>query len=266
MPDITATVTGHPFRLSFDPKSDVQTGMLKNIATPEGYEPGTWRTFCDTLQPGDCVVDVGAHVGVFTCLAASLVGPGGHVYAFEPNAANRRRLVHNVKQNGYQDRVTISPCACSDHHARTSLYRCADNDGGHALYDPGLAAWNAKSRAKPQQALIETICLDDVIDRPVRLVKIDTEGAEAHVLRGARRILDVDRPVVIAEINAFGLAMMKESEQTLRTIFQVRGYRETVIQDVAPFRVPLTELQTAQQKYVDKGVLCLPVFNMAWGD
>jgi len=253
-----------PLHLSLDPRSPVQAAMLCDLVTIDGYEPGTWATFKALLRPGDFYIDVGAHIGVFTCLGALIVGPTGRVLAFEPDNDNRRRLQQNVARNGFAH-VAIDKRAVANVTDRLSFYRCADNDGGHALYNPGRAAANVKTRAHPKQSIVRTTTLDDAVlpgSPPVRLLKIDVEGAEVNVLRGAQRILGTDRPAIIAEINAFGLQQMGEGEHTLRAFLRSFGYQEYGIQDVAPHRVPLTPEQTIQQQEYNDGVLYMTVFNM----
>ncbi len=78
------------------------------------YEPRTARCLRDRLPPGGVFVDVGANHGYFTVMAASLLGPAGRVYAFEPNPAVVRQLEHHLQINGLSPRVTILPLALTD--------------------------------------------------------------------------------------------------------------------------------------------------------
>jgi predicted methyltransferase len=61
------------------------------------YEPAITRLFQETLQPGMVVIDIGAHVGYYTLLAAKLVGPTGKIYAFEPEPGNNEALNKNIE-------------------------------------------------------------------------------------------------------------------------------------------------------------------------
>ena len=72
------------------------------------YEPETTRLFKETVKPGMVVVDIGAHVGYYTLLAAKQVGPDGKVYAFEPEPGNHALLLKNIGMNGY-DNVVATP-------------------------------------------------------------------------------------------------------------------------------------------------------------
>jgi FkbM family methyltransferase len=259
-----------PFQLRLNPKSSVQADMLADFTSGRTYEPGTWQTFTDLLRPGDTVIDVGAHVGVFTCLAAALVGVSGAVIAFEPNNENRTRLKSNVTINGFQN-VQVDESVVGDSETEVMFFRCADNDGGHALWNPAKSTANLKTREHPKQAIKRSTTIDHAVVRlahssrdyaPVRLIKIDTEGAELTVLKGAANTLTTHRPAIIAEINAFGLAQLGGSEESLREHIRGFGYTEFAIQDSAPWHVPVKPEDTMQQAETRDGRTYLPVFNM----
>jgi len=97
------------------------------------------------LQPGDLFIDVGAHIGYFSVLAASLVGKTGQVFSFEPIAENRKYLEHNIEIN-YLENVRIIPQVVSNRTGVTDFFFNIDNDGGHALWDISKHPFNKKSK------------------------------------------------------------------------------------------------------------------------
>ncbi len=104
-----------------------------------------------------------------------------------------------------------------------------DNDGGHALWDVGTHPFNKKSRENVITRKIKMITIDKIIElhklNNVKLIKIDTEGAEYQVLKGAITSLSNAKiPYIIAEINRFGLKKMNTSEQELRNYMSSLGY------------------------------------------
>src|SRR6202163_1121267 len=78
------------------------------------YEPGLVRHLAGRLRPGDVFIDVGAHIGLFSVLAAHLVGGSGRVVAFEPYPESRERLRRLADRNGLGDRIEIVAAALSD--------------------------------------------------------------------------------------------------------------------------------------------------------
>ena len=101
------------------------------------YEPSTTQLMKRLLKPGMVVVDVGAHVGYYTVLAAKQVGPMGKGYAFEPESANYALLKQNIGLNGCQNIVAIKS-AVSDRSGSSALYLSALDNGRHSTYHHDL--------------------------------------------------------------------------------------------------------------------------------
>jgi len=196
------------------------------------YEPATANLLTQHLGPGDTFVDVGAHVGYFSLLAAALVGPRGRVIAFEPDAENHRSLLHNVSLNGCANVACVNT-AVGERDGEAEFFENLDNDGGHALWNPGLHPFNARSKARQQSRRLPIQTLDGALDglgvRSVRAVKIDTEGAELQVLRGGARCLAAPGvQLLVCEDNEFGLAHLGASGGELRQALARLGFAACV--------------------------------------
>ena len=148
------------------------------------------------LRPGDHVADVGAHVGVFTLLAAKLVGPTGHAYAFEPIPDNFKRLAGNIALNGYTC-VTAENVAVSDTSGTVMLGLHEERSVGSSTADFSIGGTLSTVQAS-------VVALDEYFhDRNgLRLLKIDAEGTEPQVLDGARGLLAHNPPeAILVEVN-----------------------------------------------------------------
>jgi FkbM family methyltransferase len=163
------------------------------------YESDAVRLATSLVKPGDTAVDVGAHVGFFAIQLAAAVGPGGRVYAFEPLAANAALLERSIAENDFGDRVVLERAAVADVAGTVTLrYARETLNSGGAFVE---AAESEQSEGLVREP-VRAVRLDDVdLRRPVRLIKMDVEGAEPRVLRGARRLIARDRPVVITEVH-----------------------------------------------------------------
>jgi FkbM family methyltransferase len=151
------------------------------------------------LRPGDTAVDVGAHIGFFTMHMAAAVGPAGRVHAFEPFDANADLLERSIAENGFGDRVVFRRAAAglASGTATLTFPRETLNSGGAYLLRAGTAPLTGNLTSQ-----VEVVALDDAgLRRPVRLIKMDVEGAEPQVVRGARRLLREDRPIIVSEIH-----------------------------------------------------------------
>jgi FkbM family methyltransferase len=176
------------------------------------------------LRPGDVALDVGAHIGFFTLQMAQAVGPQGAVYAFEPLDRNADLLEQSVRENQFDRRVIVERAAVAERGGtrRLRFARETLNSGGAFLSDaevPGLAGLAAVD--------VRTIRLDDYpCRRPVRLIKMDVEGAEPQVIAGARGLLAADRPVIVTELHAEQLARVSQTTpQALLGELARLGYR-----------------------------------------
>ena len=213
----------------FDPAYPVQAEMAKDLAA-DGYEPTTWQAIRSILKAGDHAVDVGAHVGVLTCLMAACVGNSGRVDAFEPDEYNRAKLAEHLALNHFTQ-VCIHPEAVGEKDGRITFYQCADNDGGHARWNPGLLANNTASQKHPSAKAVPIAKLDTLLydSPPVALIKSDTEGADFQVLQGAERIIDRDHPAIITEIHRFGMLQHGFREEQLRRWLEAKRYTATLL-------------------------------------
>ncbi len=232
-------------RYAFDLASEVQRGMHEALDAGQFYEAATTRLLMSVLKPGDTFVDIGAHVGFFTMLAAALVGDTGEVIAFEPSPGNYRHLVEHVALNELTNVLPLH-LALGDREGVAALHLNADNDGGHALWDVREHPANEKSRAAPCVHPAYVTRLDRVLRqrpmRSLRAIKLDVEGSEVAALRGAVETLSRHRvPFVIAEVNRSGLAAMGASELDLRVLMAGLGYEAWIIQDADPELVPLAD-------------------------
>ena len=141
------------------------------------------------LDGGDCVIDAGANIGTYALLAASIVGPDGHVDAFEPHHIAFARLAENVELNGYEGIV-----AC-----HRSAVGAADGDVD-LLSDMDVANRVVQERHLVDRRYDRVPCttLDSLLGSDdYAFAKIDVEGLELDVLRGAEQGLRRGNPPVV---------------------------------------------------------------------
>jgi len=151
------------------------------------------------LKAGDTAVDAGAHIGFFTMQMAAMVGPAGKVYAFEPLDPNADLLEQSIVENRFSDRIVFQRAAVGAASGTATLTFPVEtlNSGGAYLLRDGTLPLTGNVRKS-----VPLVALDDVaLRRPVRLIKMDVEGAEPQVIRGAARLLKEDRPIILSELH-----------------------------------------------------------------
>jgi len=186
----------------------VDTGdVVGRVLTASGvWEPHVTEAFRARLGAGAVCVDVGAHVGYYTLLAAKLVGPGGKVYAFEPSPRVYRALEQNLARNDVTN-VTALNVAAGAGCSTGTLYELAEGSSGNSSLSPRLLDSPHGGTADEYVSVEVEICAADSRVPPeeltrVRMIKIDVEGYEVEALRGVERILAAGSPIaVIVELS-----------------------------------------------------------------
>jgi FkbM family methyltransferase len=215
-------------KLFLNPQDFTQKLMLDAFSQGQMYEPEVVQWFPRFLQPGDRVIDIGAHVGYYTMMAALLVGDRGQVLACEMEASNYQRVLYNAALNQFSQ-VQAFHGAVGDRIQETEFFYNLDNDGGHALWNVGDHPFNTKSRESRFQTSVSMTTLDQLVDQygfdQLTLLKIDTEGAEHLILQGGLQMLETLRPpFVIVEVNGFGLQQLGSDQMQLRNFMASLGY------------------------------------------
>lgn len=161
---------------------DTGDRVVFNYRRDGEFEPVSIAAWRAALRPGDVAIDVGSYSGLYAIMAAQA---GCIAVAYEPNPTMFRRLRFNVDANGVT--VDCSRYAISDKMERRAFYTKHDM----------TSAGRFQERAGAER--IEVDCRPLRESRKVCAIKVDVEGAEAAVLRGAEEVILRDRPVVICE-------------------------------------------------------------------
>jgi FkbM family methyltransferase len=204
-----------PLRLPYGKWWLAQESALDHELMHGSFEDAEKQFVRKFLRRGMTVVDVGAHHGLYTLLAAKCVGRRGKVIAFEPSRRERRRLLRHVRVNTCWN-VIVEACALGDQAGDANLFMVEGaQDWCNSLRPPAVNGQTETSRVSVER-------LDDALWRlrvdAVDFVKLDAEGAELSVLQGAGELLrGASRPAVLAEV------------QDIRT--QAWGYRARQIVD-----------------------------------
>lgn len=200
------------YKLLFDlqPEHFVSDHNLLWYAQNRQYpEPEVVQVMLRALKPGDCAVDAGANVGVFTVLMSKIVGEHGRVIAVEPDERNNAKLRKNLDINSCGN-VEAWVYALGRDRGQSGIRHHADN--GQSCLSSAIV---------DQAVAVDT--LDHVLRRlpkMPKLLKLDIEGSEVAALVGCT----YDFPVIVAEVNDKALQRAGTSPADLFTLLRERGY------------------------------------------
>lgn len=177
--------------------------------------------FLDFLRPGMTAVDCGAHIGEYTCLFATAVGPGGAVHAFEPDPRIFPYLSENVTMNALEN-VRVNRLALADGKGVEDF---------EMLEDATCSSLKRFGAEHPtlRKVLVDTVeirttSLDDYVEETrlerIDAIKIDVEGAELALVQGSKGILKRFRPrLVFIECDG------RENQAPLEKLLADLGYK-----------------------------------------
>lgn len=189
------------------------------------FEPQTVRHYALQLKDGAVALDIGANIGAHTLPLARAVGPHGHVYGFEPTCFAFEKLGRNIALNpALAPRITAEQIALGEDSGAPAPEIAAswplfDRAGRHALHG-GRAVSTAGALADTLDAYVEAHGL-----ARVDLIKLDVDGAECRVLRGARATLARFRPMLMLELAPYTFEGTADSLEILLELLRASGYR-----------------------------------------
>ena len=190
-------------------------GSTRALSALRYQPPALAPVFDAVLGPGDCCYDVGANIGIYTLWGSGLVGPSGQVHAFEPVPDTMAVLEAMARRNGLSQ-VRLASCAVGATVGETGMRVYRDASGlAHTVADTGAA---------DHIALLTTIDVYAERHRPPDLIKIDVEGFETDVLRGATNLLTARSPALLLEIVPGHLSRQGRSQTELVARLAELGY------------------------------------------
>ena len=203
----------------------VRTGLLSNswsrslfLTTYDWYklfvEAGNIQSLRSYVKPGEVVIDIGANVGFFTKRFARWVSDGGFVIAVEPETSNFRRLQRNLDKSGTAAVVRTVQGVAAEQGGTLKLAVNPIHPGDHKIAAEGID--------------VTAFTIDELVRKEpatrVCLMKIDVQGAEERVLRGAQETIQRDHPAIFVELDDVGLRQMGSSAERVVTWLMDLGY------------------------------------------
>jgi len=182
--------------LYMDTRDDAIVPYLLTYGVYEEYET---ELFKKSIKPGMVVVDIGANIGYYSLIAARLVGISGKVYAFEPETNNYNILISNIKINNFTNIIIPIQKAVLDKCGKTNLFIDKYNLGLHSISKNNITT-KSSGFIEAETTTIDSF-LRNMQSKRVDLIKIDVEGSEGFIIRGAEETLKHNNPKIIMEFS-----------------------------------------------------------------
>ncbi|MEM3191658.1 MAG: FkbM family methyltransferase [Candidatus Parvarchaeota archaeon] len=203
-------INGILMQLDLNSNQDLEFGHLWKHGTV--YEPEMYPFIKNVLSECNNFADVGANSGYYTIMASKLIQ--GEVYAFEPNEYSYERLVNNISLNKLTN-VRPFKIGLSDRRGSAIMYDSPSGDGTNTMI---------KIPKSPKSYSIKVDTLDNVLkDEKVDVIKVDVEGYEEEVLKGAIHHLDSVK-FIFFELNRDILLYKKKNPYTLLQLLWGKGF------------------------------------------
>jgi FkbM family methyltransferase len=152
------------------------------------YEAEVTSYLLRNITPASRCVDVGANFGYYTCLMARLA-PHGHTSGIEADPTTFELLRDNVAINWLEKAATVHNLAASDHEGEMTLYRRDRRSGNTSIINLGADALAGLGECPATPFTAKSSTLDTLFSQPIHFLKVDIEGAEPLLFRGAKGII-----------------------------------------------------------------------------
>ena len=176
-----------------------------------GFREKSKELLLENIKENDTVIDVGANVGEISLRAANIVGnKGGKIYSFEPDLINFNRFLNNIKINAVKNITPINKGLGNVDGVFNLSVVDENNRGMNRIVESNESLNTSK---------IEVTILDNYIKLKnitrVDLIKIDTEGFEMNVIKGAKNLLKRFRPILFIELDEKNLIDQNSSPKEI---------------------------------------------------
>lgn len=213
------------------------------------YEPKVTKLIKKYLNSGDVAIDVGANVGIHTLIMSKNVGTG-RVLAFEPQLDILKRLKSNIDLNDIKN-IEVSSLALSNKEKEKVLYT-----HNNSFYNKGESSFykehaNGKFSNKIN---VKVSTIDQVIKskniKSISLIKIDTEGEDLNIIRGAKETLNNFNPCIIFEYEKSSWSLANNTLKDAYKFFKKLGYNLYKVNNNIDDLIPIKDINNQKENFI----------------
>ena len=218
---------------------DFRSHLLQRVLTEKLYEPELAAMARKYVDPQRDVLDVGAHIGLYTVLFSAVLTGARRILAVEPTPSAVQHLRRNIARNGCDTKVIVFEGVATNRPGRFTMNTISGMEEYSSL---GSITHNAAAGHVDHKVEVNGDTLDSLVAKfglNPGLIKIDTEGAEFLVLSGAIGTLQRCKPVIMSELSDSMLSNLGHTATQVVRLLEENGYRVTNAEDPSvPVRTP----------------------------
>jgi FkbM family methyltransferase len=193
---------------------------FSNYKTWGGGVNAGFRACVEASSGARCVFDVGAHIGLVSLPISQMVAPGGKVFAFEPADFNRALLARHVKLNNIDNIEVLDSLVGEQDESSVAFFQQETDTGLNSV--ARRSGQSSFVEIPKQQVRLDTLCAQRSLAPD--LMKIDVEGAEIGVLRGARETIARCRPLIFLSVHPEQIGLLGHDKEELPALIDEIGY------------------------------------------
>jgi FkbM family methyltransferase len=219
------------------------TDAEKELFLRGSKEPRSVGILPELLEPYMVAFDVGANIGYYSLIVAGLVGEKGQVHAFEPTPALAERIRLNRALNGLTQ-IEVNQVAVAEATGTAFLHISLEDPEANSLFHMEAGT----NQISVSTTTLDAYAADGGIDR-IDFIKIDCEGSELNVLRGATRLLNTRDPIVLLECNSASLSACGATVSDLCLFLRDAAYECYCVEQLRAAPDPVWNLLALKQSH-----------------
>ena len=170
-----------------------------------------------------CVLDIGAHIGLVSLPLSTVVTSERSIYAFEPATANANYLAQHLRANNITSVEVIADLVGGSMLDSVAFFESDDDSGMNTVAETGVR--RGYRTTKKRQITLDYFC--DERNLKPQLIKIDTEGAEVGILKGAVETIRLHQPTIFLSVHPRHIVELGQTVEELEQLIKEIGYKVT---------------------------------------
>ena len=198
------------------------------------------RGFEDCIEAArgmSCVMDIGAHIGLVTLPLSQVISESGKVYSFEPATANQTYLIQHLASNHIDNVEVITDLVGAKPLGSVEFFESSNDSGMNTIALTGSR--RGYDSTQKHQITLDKFCGERNLSP--QLIKIDTEGAEVGILKGAVNIIHLHKPIIFLSVHPQHITQLGSTVEELERLIENLNYKVTDLDGKLVRPIELTE-------------------------